>query len=98
MSKKTTHTVTSRSAAYKMGMDAFRKEFEQSLRRLKLDVIDFYGFHSVNQPPEMKQVMGASLDFLRQQKEKGTIKHIAITGHNPVTLISAPMTFPRRSG
>jgi len=84
--------VTSRSAAYKTGIDAFKKEFQQSLRRLKLDVIDFYCFHAVNQPSELEQALGAPLDFLKQQKEKGTIHHIAITGHNPVTLVQALKT------
>ncbi len=84
--------ITSRSMAYKMGIDAFRQEFEQSFSRLRLDTIDFYGFHAVNQPADLAMVTGKPLDFLREQKEKGRIRHIAITGHNPLTMIDALKT------
>jgi len=84
--------ITSRSMAYKMGVDLFRQEFEQSFKRLKLDMIDFYGFHAVNQPADLAMVTGKPLDFLREQKEKGRIRHIAITGHNPRTMIDALKT------
>lgn len=84
--------ITSRSMAYKMGIDAFRQEFEQSFKRLKLDLIDFYGFHAVNQPADLALVTGKPLDFLKEQKEKGRIRHIAITGHNPITMINALKT------
>lgn len=91
---KSTHrfVITSRSMAYKMGLEAFRQEFAQSFRRLKLDIIDFYGFHAVNQPADLAQAVGAPLDFLQEQKAAGRIKHIAITGHNPVTLTEALRT------
>jgi predicted aldo/keto reductase-like oxidoreductase len=75
-----------------MGIDAFKKDFEQSFERLKVDVIDFYGFHAVNQPPELEMAMGAPLEFLKEQKEKGRIKHILITGHNAVTMTEAVKT------
>ncbi len=81
--------IASRSISYKAGLDAFIKDFEQSLRKLKRDYIDFYGFHSVNQPAELEMVMGKPLAFLQTKKEKGIIKHIAITGHNPKTLLGA---------
>ncbi len=84
--------ITSRSISYKMGLDAFKKDFDQSMSRLGLDMIDFYGFHAVNQPDELKKVMEGPLDFLKEQKEKGKIKHIAITGHNVVTMIDALKT------
>jgi uncharacterized protein len=75
-----------------MGIDAFKQEFEQSFKRLGVEVIDFYGFHAVNQPAELQIVMGAPLDFLKEQKAQGRIRHIAITGHNPVTMTSALQT------
>ncbi len=84
--------VTSRSMAFKTGTDAFAEEFHRSLQRLGVDYIDYYGFHAVNQPPELEMVLGEPLDFLKEQKERGAIKHIAITGHNPKTLISALAT------
>jgi hypothetical protein len=81
--------ITSRSASYKMGLDAFRQDFEQSFERLKLPHIDFYGFHAVNQPYELETAMREPLSFLKEQKAKGRIGHIAITSHNPKTLSEA---------
>ncbi len=81
--------ITSRSASYKMGLDAFRQDFEQSFERLKLPFIDFYGFHAVNQPGELEMVMKEPLAFLKEQKARGRIGHIAITSHNPKTLSDA---------
>ncbi|MEI6126047.1 MAG: aldo/keto reductase [Pseudomonadota bacterium] len=90
--RKKDFVITSRSMAYKMGADAFRQEFEQSFKRLQVEVIDFYGFHAVNQPADLALVMGHPLDFLKQQKKAGRIRHIAITGHNPVTMLDALKT------
>ncbi|MCX8043322.1 MAG: aldo/keto reductase [Desulfobacterota bacterium] len=84
--------VSSRSMAYKMGIEAFQQEFDQSLRRLRCDYFDFYGFHAVNQPPDFEQAIGAPLEFLREQQQRGRVRHIAITGHNPVTLVRALKT------
>ena len=84
--------ITSRSISYKMGLDAFKQDFEQSFERLKLPVIDFYGFHAVNQPHELEMAMKDPLSFLKEQRAKGRIGHIAITSHNPKTLTEALLT------
>lgn len=85
-------TILSRSHSWKMGFDAYKKDFEQSFERLKLDTIDFYGFHAVNQPPELAAVMKEPLAFLKEEQKKGRIRYIAITGHNPVTMTEAVKT------
>lgn len=84
--------IASRSISYKAGLDAFCNDFEQSFKRLALPVIDFYGFHAVNQPGELEMVMKEPLSFLKEQKARGRIRHIAITSHNPKTLSSALAT------
>jgi hypothetical protein len=84
--------ITSRSISYKMGLDAFKQDFEQSFERLKLPIIDFYGFHAVNQPHELEMAMKEPLSFLKEQRAKGRIGHIAITSHNPKTLTEALLT------
>ncbi len=84
--------ITSRSISYKMGLDAFKQDFEQSFERLKLPIIDFYGFHAVNQPHELEMAMKEPLCFLKEQRAKGRIGHIAITSHNPKTLTEALLT------
>ncbi len=84
--------ITSRSIACKTSFDAFKKEFEQSFDRLGIKTIDFYGFHAVNMKRELETVMGDPLNFLKEQKGKGRIRHIAITGHNHVTMTEAIKT------
>lgn len=81
--------ISSRSASWRAGIEEFKKDFEQSFKRLQTDVIDFYGFHAVNQPLELEMVCKEPLDFLLAQRKAGRIRHIAITGHNPLTLTEA---------
>jgi predicted aldo/keto reductase-like oxidoreductase len=90
--KRDDYIITSRSHSWKMGLDAFKKDFKQSFARLQIDTFDFYGIHAVNQPHELEAVMKEPLDFLKEEKAKGKIKHIAITGHNPVTMTEAVKT------
>jgi predicted aldo/keto reductase-like oxidoreductase len=75
-----------------MGMDAFKKDFDQSFEKLQIDTIDFYGVHGVNQPHELETIMKEPLAFLKEEKAKGKIKYIAITGHNPATMTEALKT------
>ena len=89
---KSNYVITSRSHSWKMGFDAFKKDFEQSFERLQADILDFYGLHGVNQPHDLEIAMKEPLNFLKEQKSKGKIKHIAITGHNPVTMTEAVKT------
>lgn len=57
------YIITSRSLSWKMNLDAFRKDFEQSFEKLRMEHIDFYGFHAVNQPYELEAVMKEPLSF-----------------------------------
>jgi predicted aldo/keto reductase-like oxidoreductase len=90
--KRSDYVITSRSHSWKMGMDAFKKDFDQSFERLQIDSIDFYGVHGVNQPKELETIMKEPLAFLKEEKAKGRIKHVAITGHNPATMTEALKT------
>ncbi len=81
--------ISSRSVSWKAGLDEFKKDFAQSFKRLQTEVIDFYGFHAVNQPPELETACKEPLDFLLEQRAAGRIRHLAITGHNPRTLTDA---------
>jgi len=85
-------TIMTRSVSWRTGIDNFKNDFAQSFARLKIETIDFYGFHAVNQPPELDLAMKEPLDYLKEQKSKGRIRHIAITGHNPKTLTTALKT------
>ena len=90
--KKSDYTITSRSHSWKMGLDAFKNDFDKSFKNLKIEFFDFYGIHGVNKIHELDMVMEETLDFLKEERAKGKIKHIAITGHSPVTMTEAVKT------
>lgn len=68
---------------YVMADPDIEKVFEEQLRKLDTDYIDFYLLHCVNEEtcdaymkPERKY-----LDFLMEQKAKGRIRHIGFSSH-----------------
>ena len=84
--------ITTRSHNWKMGIDVYIKDFETSLKTLKVERIDFYGLHSINKKDELDMVMGKHLEFLKKAKEKGDIGHILISGHNHLVMAEAVKT------
>ena len=59
-----------------------RKHLEDSLRRLKTDVIDLWQFHEIDEQWEVDSIYSTGvLDFALKAKEEGKIKHIGFTGH-----------------
>jgi predicted aldo/keto reductase-like oxidoreductase len=59
-----------------------QQHLEDSLRRLKTDVIDVWQFHEIDEDWEIESIYTSGvLDFVQKAKEKGKIKHIGFTGH-----------------
>lgn len=59
-----------------------RQHLEDSLRRLKTDVIDVWQFHEIDEDWEIESIYSSGvLDFALTAKEKGMIRHIGFTGH-----------------
>ncbi|MFW5975057.1 MAG: aldo/keto reductase [Bacteroidota bacterium] len=59
-----------------------QKHLEDSLRRLKTDVIDVWQFHELDEMQEVDEIYSSGvLDFALKAKEQGKIKHIGFTGH-----------------
>ena len=74
---------------YVMANPNIEKVFEEQLRRLDTDYIDFYLFHCVNEMTigSYMKKNRRYLDFLMEQKEKGRIRHIGFSSHGkPGTL------------
>lgn len=71
-----------------MGM---KEDVEISLKNLKTDYIDLYQFHNVRSMEELNTITSdkGALKALKEAKEKGLIKEIGITGHNPEILEKA---------
>lgn len=60
--------------------------FEDLLTRLQTDYVDLGMIHFVDDVEEFEHVMnGEFMDYMRQLKKEGKIRHIGISTHNPVT-------------
>lgn len=59
-----------------------KKHLEDSLRRLKTDVIDVWQFHELDEQWEVDSIYDSgALEVALKAKEEGKIKHIGFTGH-----------------
>lgn len=60
-----------------------REIFNNSLKALKLDYVDFYLLHSLSGPDDMERryISNGVLDWLIEQKKQGRIRHIGFSYH-----------------
>ena len=62
-----------------------RPAFEDLLLRLQTDYIDLGMIHYIDSAEEWDKAMnGPFLDYVREMQEKGVVKHIGLSTHNPV--------------
>ena len=65
-------------------MDKVVPAFEDLLSRLGTDYIDLGMIHFVDGEEEFRRIMeGEFLAYVKEQKEKGIIRHIGLSTHNP---------------
>ena len=65
-------------------MDKVKAAFEDLLSRLGTDYIDLGMIHFVDEEAEFHRVMeGEFLAYVKEQKEKGVVRHIGMSTHNP---------------
>ncbi|MHB1125479.1 MAG: aldo/keto reductase [Bacillota bacterium] len=74
--------------------DQIAEELFTSLKNLRTGYIDLYQLHNVVEDKTLNKIMapGGALDFLKQEKEKGVIRHIGITSHRLETAVLAVET------
>ena len=66
-------------------MEHVRLAFEDLLGRLKTDYIDFGMIHYIDSVDEWNTVMnGAFIEYVHELHQKGVIRHIGLSTHNPV--------------
>ncbi len=70
---------------------AARANLKQSFRNLRTDRIDLVQIHSVNDLQTLETVMreDGALSAVKEEKSKGRVDHIGITGHMPYVLARA---------
>lgn len=62
---------------------------EQQLTSLKLDYLDFYGWHGINNEERLKAAVktGGPVEVLHRLREEGLIRHIGFSTHAPLDII-----------
>jgi len=72
------------------------KELRASLERLQTDYFDLYQFHGLDKPEDLETAFGpeGALQAMLDAREKGIIRHIGMTGHNPDNFLTALRRFP----
>lgn len=75
---RSTYYIATKTAA--KDVETFWKDLNKSLENLKTDYIDVYQFHNVDQVYKPNDGTGL-YEVMLEAKEKGLIRHIAITAH-----------------
>lgn len=71
-------------------LDEVKEAFEKMLVNLNTDYIDIGMIHYVDSKQTWNDVISNGiLDYAKELKEKGIIKHIGISSHNPVVALEA---------
>ncbi len=71
-------------------MKYVKPAFEDLLTRLKTDYIDIGMIHYVDSEEEWRAIQDSEfLDYVKELKAKGTIRHIGMSSHNPKTAMLA---------
>ncbi len=72
-----------------MSADETRRLVEQQLQALKLDYIDFYGWHGINNRERLDAALkpGGPVDTLHRMREEGIVRHIGFSTHGPLDII-----------
>ncbi|MFP4100475.1 aldo/keto reductase [Coleofasciculus sp.] len=67
----------------------FRRQFEQSLKFLKLDYVDLLGVHGINTPQLLHDSIrtGGCMDVARQLQAQGKVRFIGFSTHGDTNLI-----------
>ena len=65
-------------------LDKVKEAFSDLLSRLETDYIDLGMIHFVDETAEFERIIsGEFMEYVRELKRKGTIRHIGLSTHNP---------------
>ncbi len=76
-----------------MDVRVVRAFFEDLLQRLQTDYIDFGMIHMIDNPKEYDEIFGGPiLEYALELKQKGIIRALGVSCHNPVQALRAAKT------
>lgn len=78
----------------------FRRNFEESLERLRLDHVDLLAIHGINDRETAEQSVraGGCLEMARAIQREGLAKHIGFSTHAPRDMMIELLNTPRAGG
>ena len=62
----------------------YRTMFEQQLKRLKTDYLDFYLMHGIGAKDAARYIDEGAVDYFLEQKQKGRIRYLGFSTHAPI--------------
>ena len=67
-----------------LSLERIKKSVDWQLKNLKTDYIDFGFVHCIDEEADFRTVLeGGTLDYMKQLKEAGVIRHIGLSSHTP---------------
>ena len=71
------------------------KELRRSLERLRVDHVDLYQLHAVDEPDDLEIALGpgGALEAILQARQEGLLRFVGITGHSPAVQAEALRRF-----
>lgn len=67
-----------------LSLERIKKSVDWQLKNLKTDYIDFGFVHCIDEEADLRKVLeGGTLDYMKQLKEAGVMRHIGLSSHTP---------------
>jgi predicted aldo/keto reductase-like oxidoreductase len=75
---------------HEMSKEGAKREFHDSLKKLKTDYFDLYQIHQVTTLEEVDKIMGpnGAMEHFIEAKEKGLVKYLGFTAHSEEAAIA----------
>lgn len=90
---RSSYTITDKLSLFmirkKEEMEGF---FDEQLKRLGLDYIDYYWLHGLGEPTYRKAEDFQAFRFVQELKAQGKVKHIGLSFHDKAALLDAILT------
>lgn len=76
-----------------LDVELVRQHFEDLLRRMQTDYIDIGMIHMIDNPVEYEILFnGPVMEYVQELRQKGVIRSLGVSCHNPVTALKAVQT------
>jgi len=68
--------------------DGYQSIFEEQLKRLKTDYIDFYAIHSVTEDTYQRYIDNGCIEYFEEQQKIGRIKYFGFSSHADIETLT----------